>query len=293
MSVTMFNDVRYEVDDYNVLTAMSGPVDKVFIPSVLPNGQKISVLGNHFCTGNFSEVVIDDSISYVDNFAFAHSWVDVIVWPSSCKFVPRGCFFGSNVKELRNIDHVTSIGEFAFDGCNVESFTWPSGCREIPCGCFSDTSLRSISNVQHVEKIGNMAFSCTQIEKFEWPENCPIVPEKCFQGCRRLKSLDVPDTVTKIGRRAFESTDIGLFAWPTGCTVVPESCFYMSTLKEIHNLQNISCIESDAFKGSLLRLLDLSCSSLAELKDNSLAGIERESVVLPYYVSEDAASRAF
>lgn len=293
MSVTMFNDVRYEVDDYNVLTAMSGSVDKVFIPSVLPNGQKISVLGNHFCTGIFSEVVIDDSISYVDNFAFAHSWVDVIVWPSSCKFIPRGCFFGSHVKDLRNIDHVTSIGECAFLGTYIEEMRWPSGCEEIPVGCFSDASLKSISNVQHVKKIGNRAFSCTWIEKFEWPENCSVVPEKCFKECRQLKSLDMPDTVTKIGVEAFGSTSISSFTWPSACAVVPMLCFSMSSLREIHNIQNISCIESDAFKGSLLGALDLSCSPLTELKDDSLAGIGKEAVVLPYYMSEDAISRAF
>ena len=112
-----YESIFYSVTQSGLLIKMSNrsmfSKDAV-IPSVLPNGQKITAIDTQFLSGPFGTVTVDNNISIINEEAFSSSNVREVVWPSECKKIPEGCFCGSKIKKVSNIDGVTHISHVRF-----------------------------------------------------------------------------------------------------------------------------------------------------------------------------------
>ena len=156
-------DIEFIVNEEGAIVYMEGKADEIFIPSVFPDGTRVTCLGFSFCHlyDTCSKLVVDNEISIIVDGAFRNSDVLDVVWPSSCEKIPPSCFNGSNIRKIHNIDHVVEVGNSAFADSGIEEIVWPSSCDIIPSNCFLGSTLRSITNIDHVRVVDVAAFGKT------------------------------------------------------------------------------------------------------------------------------------
>lgn len=112
------NHIEFKISDAGTLLSVTNfsndPDIDVFVPKVLPCGNEINLIGRGFLSGRFNKVVFDGSFNTIlpDTFRFAN--VKEVVWPSSCKEIPRCCFKRSYVEKVSNISNIEHIDDMAF-----------------------------------------------------------------------------------------------------------------------------------------------------------------------------------
>lgn len=64
----------------------------------------------------------------------------------------------------------------------------------------------------------------------------------------KILFLDIDDSIEYINSRAFSSLrGLVKVKWPKNCLVIPEQCFLYSKLEEIEGINNVECIDTQAF----------------------------------------------
>ena len=117
-------------------------------------------------------VVINDGITYIGEYAFAYS---------------------ENLKTVKMSDTVTGMGTRAFEGCSrLENINISNRIRQILAGTFLKcSSLKNITIPEMVTSIMYDAFSeCHSLESISIPASVVVI-NHVFDGCSRLESIDV------------------------------------------------------------------------------------------------------
>lgn len=143
-----------------------------------------------------------------------------------------------------------------------------------------------------IEFIDMCAFRHSTAKKIRWPSTCPAILDTCFAN-GSLESISNIDNVRHIQYGAFVGPHIKEFKWPEKCNGVPESCFEGSHLGLITGLDSVLSIGNAAFSNTKLKNLDLSKSRVCEIGIGAFHGLDRESVIPPYFVSETVFQNAF
>ena len=150
-----------------------------------------------------NEVIIEDGVTRIGNYAFADCWyLSSITIPSS----------------------VTSIGEYAFYNCKtLTSIEFPEG---------GTSSLTSI---------GESAFyNCEALASVTIPECVTSMERHTFYGCKNLASISIPETVTSIGEYAFYNCEaLASVTIPEGVTLIQGYAFEF--LEDIRSFPVIYC----------------------------------------------------
>ena len=132
-----------------------------------------------------TEIIIPDSITSIDNYAF------------------HNC---TSLTSVVISDSVTSIGNYAFYNCtSLTSIEIPDSITSIGydafCGC---TSLTSIEIPDSVTSIHEETFkNCTSLTSIKIPNSVTSIARGAFSGCTSLTSIVIPDSVTRISDAAF------------------------------------------------------------------------------------------
>lgn len=236
------------------------------------------------------------NISHVESIgesAFESSQIQRFSVPFKCKEIPKYCFKDSALKAITNTENLRKIGKNAFTHCKIRSFVWPSNCKKIPSECFYQSKLKYIFNTKNVKTIRNYAFGGTRkMVKFVWPDNCVIIPKGCFaySGINTVKNIK---GVLCVCSAAFAGSSIESIEWPEMCPSIPPNCFCESKLKDF-NFNNITCIGEWAFSDiTPISKLDMSNLSSVAISKGAFENIDRESVIFPYYASEEEIEAAF
>jgi len=125
----------------------------------------------------------------------------------------------------------TSIGNYAFHECDM---------------------LTEVVLPETLIAIGTRAFSgCLYLSKINFPAALTTVGDSAFFGCRSLTEIDLGQTaLTRVGINAFYYCDaLTAVTLPTTLTSLPSSCFAGCTKLETINLEGISEIGTNAFRG--------------------------------------------
>ena len=171
-----------------------------------------------------------------------------------------------------------------FFGCtNLERIRLPKSVTEIGYGCFRECSkLKTIGNTENVRKIsyytftnsglegdvnypnlqsltGYAIFSGTNIERVLSLGYITSIPDGgnttwygCFYGCKKLKSVVLPDTLTTIGSNAFRDNEsLSDIYFPISLKTIERQSFYNCTSLEIEDLSlpNLEALGQNAFYG--------------------------------------------
>lgn len=141
---------------------------------------------------------------------------------------------------------ITAIGSSSFEGSGLTSIIIPENVNTIGVYAFRDCFfLTDITLPDHLESIGKGAFSSTAITSLTLPEGMTEIPNYLF--CQTsLESITLPASVVMIGDYAF---------------------FSCENLKEIHNINNIESIGTEAFR---------KCSSIKSLTLTNIQKIGKD-----------------
>lgn len=138
-----------------------------------------------------------------------------------------------------------------------------------------------------IQWIAPSAFSWSAVEEVVWPKGCRVIPEKCFTASH-VKKVSNIGSVMLIGKRAFSNCEIIEIDWPENCRVIPEGCFEGSCINKVNNVECVTKIENWAFaRAKRLEMLDLSASLMLDIQAYAFSDVKQESVIFPYYMSED------
>lgn len=125
----------------------------------------------------------------------------------------------------------TSIGNYAFHECDM---------------------LTEVVLPETLTEIGTRAFSgCLYLSKINFPTALTTVGDSAFFGCRSLAEIDLSQTaLARIGINAFYYCDaLTAVTLPTTLSSLPASCFAGCTKLERINLEGITEVGTNAFRG--------------------------------------------
>ncbi len=179
----------------------------------------------YFHSAKFTEVVIDDSVTEIGNYAFEYctslkevyyngnlsAWCKIDFDGYNANPMCHGAKLYLNGIELTEVtipSEMTEIKDCTFSGCtSLTSVTIHNRVSQIGssafCGC---TSLTSVTIGKRVTSIGDYAFKgCTSLTNIIIPENVNYIGRGAFFNCTSLTSVTIPDSVTSIRDEAFEN----------------------------------------------------------------------------------------
>lgn len=174
----------------NKTVEVSKGIDNIVaIPEVvIHEGEEYKVVSigyKAFYEARIDEMNLPNSITRIDDFAFAWSKVRFINLPQNLEYLGEKAFY--ECWELYSItipNSLRKIGDSAFEGC------W---------------EMRELSLGNSVEIIGKHAFfSNFELEKLKLPSSVRTIKAGAFGGCRKLKDLEIPYNVETIELGAFQ-----------------------------------------------------------------------------------------
>lgn len=149
------------------------------------DGYVVTAVGGLFNSNRVTEVIIPNSVTKIENSAFA-SCVNLtsVIIPNSVTEIGNNAFdCCSSLTGITIPDSVTTIGGSAFSNCkNLTSITIPNSITEISVWMFA-----------YCENLSNITI----------PASITKIDLNAFIGCKKMSSIIIPDSVTYVGSWAF------------------------------------------------------------------------------------------
>ena len=221
------------------------------------------------CYG-LSSIQLPDSLTCIDDYAFACSGLSSIEIPRNVTEIMEGAFYGcADLASIKISENVRKIGCNAFEGCEkLQSIEIPAGVEVIEDEAFKDCkNLKSIEIPDSVTKIGHCA----------------------FQGCESLTHIHLPQNLKELGESVFSFTGLVSILIPEGLAVIPDVCF--SACEQLSAIifpkNGVIEIGSWAFEScSSLRQIRIP-NSVIKIGDGAFSGCTKlEHVEIPFGVTE-------
>ena len=185
----------------------------------IPNVMKIRI-GAFICS-NAKQIIIPDSVEYIESYSFFLSLIASIVIPDSVCSVGSYAFYGC--RKLVNVTlskSLKTLSQSMFALCTkLQSIIIPESIKTIQSYCFSDcTSLRNVTLPANITALGGGVFSgCKNLnlsfapgsqlsidEQFIIYSNSGAVISQ-YIGYNENDEIIIPDSVNEIKVSAFES----------------------------------------------------------------------------------------
>lgn len=188
----------------------------------LPNSVKIIGEGAFFDCEKLSSVTIGDAVEVMSLGAFNST----AFWDNSLtnEVYVGDWFLGLKDNTVAAVDirsGVRGIASFAlFHNRNVSSIKLPESVRIIGEGAFADSRIINVEIGSGVTEIGAQAFdSCTELSSvilgsFDFvagtikASSLKSIGSYAFRNCKKLDSIEMPETLETVGSYAFRDTGI-------------------------------------------------------------------------------------
>lgn len=131
---------------------------------------------------SLTQITIPDSVTTIDDYAFAGSGLTSVVVPES----------------------VTYMGKYAFWGCaNMTAAVLPESTKRLPEGIFSQTALEQFHIPDSVTSIGTAAFHfCYSLRRLTGGSHVNTLGSFALNYCKQLEELNLSDSLEYIGGKA-------------------------------------------------------------------------------------------
>lgn len=241
---------------------------------------KCSYVGSSALSGGFSS----NGILYVGDIAY----MATRNWSSSvCQLLPSTrviggfCFYDKSISEIQGVESVQYINAGAFFSVTLLSEASFPNCKRVWSGTFERGAFQDCKSLRSAyfpecSQIGQSAFTgCASLQSAYFPK-CTSIGSYAFSGCKYLSDATFSSHLTNVGNYAFSGcyalppTDGVYYAgdWAVlRSTVVPSTVALRegtygivyalfsgaSSLVSITNMDNVSVIQGQAFRGTKLQ----------------------------------------
>lgn len=195
-----------------------------------------------FSYRSLQSVVIPDSITKIDDDAFANNNLSSVEIPDSVRYLAG--FTSNNLTEIEIPDSVTKIGNYAFSYNQLSTVEIPDSVTEIGFRAFAFNDLTSIEIADSVTKIDERAFENVELSSVEIPDSVEYLagfPDN------KLDKIEIPNSVTKIGPLAFMNNNLSTVKIPDGVTEIGMMAFAGNNLSSVRIPDSVTKIGSGAF----------------------------------------------
>ena len=164
--------------------------NKTFLKKVtLPSGTRVIDRFAFDGCASLSEVVFNDGLESVSDYAFRNSGLTVLELPDSVAGIGKYSFYACRIGSLTIPASVSALGKYAFYGCTeLKTITFCPRLAEIGERVFYNcTSLTELVIPKTVKKLEAYAFSsCTSLVRIVIPAETESLGEGVFQDCPAL-----------------------------------------------------------------------------------------------------------
>ena len=195
---------------------------------------------------NISEIIIDEGITSIGNYAFYGARAKKLTLPSTLTKIMGFTFQYNDFEELIFPESVVSIAGFAF-GYNINLKSVKIlGNTKLGMEAFTEcTALTSVEMAGG--SLSNVTFkNCTSLTDVSLAEGMEVIAG--FNGCTALEHIVLPSTTKTIDTGAFSGcTGLTEIVIPEGVTAINTSAFYGTSLREINLPSTLKTINQNAF----------------------------------------------
>ena len=212
---TPAEDFTYDIyGDNNIrITSYTGVDTRVVIPAMIDK-MPVTAIGSHCFENNIylSEVVLPDTIVYIDEYAFAYcEKLSSVELPAYLFRIAESGFNGD-----LSLTKVTARADM-----NGKSY----GVRQVGSSAFENcAALSEASGVEAAVELGDSCFmNCGALSSFQLSGDVTYIGSSTFQNCSSLSEVSFGErTVTKTEDGEFITTGIG------------SNCFENTAVSEIN-----------------------------------------------------------
>ena len=237
------------------------------------------------------EVVLPDSIRFINSKAFAGTSIVEVALPNHVVYIADDAFEDTGLRTViakegtlgylwaqsRGLAIVTPLSEFDYtisDGkCIINRYRGSAATVIIPAtieGCpvteIGKSAFSGLSNLTGVGlpasllRIGDHAFDqCKKLAEIALPEGLTEIGDCAFNNCSALKSIDIPAGVASVGEEAFLGCyNLARAGMSEGLTSIgPHAFVFCRALESVTLPDSLQSLGSGAFAG---------CSKISEVR---------------------------
>ncbi len=245
---------------YATLIGIGTCTDSEIVVPTTYGGVPVTAISQAF-GGNFTSIVISDSVTDIENGAFANCPnLRSIHFPSSVNNIPVEGLFNCKYLESLSVDpknpNYTSSGNCIIDkrtgililGTNNGTIPSDGSVNEIGAKAFINRSgLTDIFIPEGVTSIGEYAFAnCTALKSVSMPNSLIEINHHAFSGCSSLKEMKIVAAVAIFDYAFKDCTGLESIALPDSCEVLHgmifENCIALKTVKLPATLKSLNCL---------------------------------------------------
>ncbi len=271
---TLGEDEFVIINDH-ILYKYNGESDIVTIP------EGITCIGGYgFYKNNLTEVIIPDSVRYIESQVFANCKSLKSVTVSSAEYIGDVAFLGCTSLETADINAqeidysafsgctslcdvslkgTCTMGSSVFAGCvSLKEITLPDSLVSMGNSVFKESGLVEIDIPTGITEINADTFKkCTYLSRVGLHSGIKAVRDSAFSGCTSLTEIALPEGLTFIDKIAFYNCGLTSITIPDSVTEVGFNAFMKCTsLSKVQLSKGMSVIPHSCFDG---------CSALSEL----------------------------
>ena len=183
------------------------------------------------CTG-ISEVIIEEGITVIGDYAFYDSAVKKVTLPSTLTEIGQYAFAYSDVAEIALPSTLTEIGQYAFAYSALKSVTVPESVSTMGEYAFAYSMLES-ATLQGSYFVTHMFDGCGQLSQVTIAEGATSIAAYMFQDCYSLTEISIPESVTNISTYSFAGSGLKNFVVEERFEWVGDYAFANSALESV------------------------------------------------------------
>ena len=234
-------DYEYQLlaDGTIAITRYTGNDDKIIVKSEIDGYTVSQIRYKAFFASDATELILPDTLTYIGNYAFqVMRNIKSIVIPEGVTYIGQGAF--EHCKSLEEIilpNSVEHIGHSAFGSTAYykDSDNWENGILYI--GNHLIDSEKNLSGICKIKDgttlIAELALcNLTDVTEFILPKSLKYICISSFNGCKNIKSINIPESVVSIEEYAFaycnslENINIPLSLTNLGLSIVEDTAFF-------------------------------------------------------------------
>lgn len=247
---------------------------------------------------SIKNIVVDDSVTYIGNYAFADlTYVTKVHIGAKVESIGSLAFKGCS--KLATVDYYASkcnvaggsTGTRIFNGTAITTVNFGDDVKYLPPYLFLNcTTLESISIPESVYYIGEYAFGyCTKLTTVNLPDKLTELPEYMFYNCSVLSNINMPKMLTNIGNYTFyKCSALGDVELPATVTEIGYGAFEECPNAHIHTTRgSYAALFAEQYGIELTAIGGSTGGSSADLKLETKTNVFRNNYAITIAVEFD------